>query len=84
MSLENLLTWVHTFAAEGGPRTITAGGGFALRNRIAPAAAQLGDLVRAATDETNPKCIPPKLVTPPVGRALGSLAGRLDEVAWNC
>jgi hypothetical protein len=84
MSVENLLTWISNFASEGGPRIIEEGGGFALRSRVAPAATQLSELISAATDEANPQRIPARLITPQIARTLASLAGRLDEVAWNC
>jgi hypothetical protein len=84
MSLDHLLTWVKTFATESGPRAISEGGGFALRSRVFPAATLLNKLLLATIDDTNPSGIPAGLITPQVGRVLNTLAGRLDEVAWNC
>lgn len=84
MSLDNLLEWAQTFAAEGAQREMSRGGGFILRSRIAPAAVQLGHLIRAAIDDGNPGAIPQRQLTPRITRAMSSLATRLDEVAWNC
>lgn len=84
MSVENLLTWVHTFASEGGPRAMAEDRGFALKTRVAPAALELAELLRAAVDDANPAGIPASLLTPQADRAIHVVASRLDEVAWNC
>lgn len=84
VSMEALLSGIRHFVAETAPEVIGDGGGFALRRRIAPAAAEWSNLVRASLHEDNWSGIRTQLFTPPVIRALAVLAGRLDEVAWNC
>jgi hypothetical protein len=76
-SLNALLNSIQTFLSETAPRAISEGGGFALRSRIAPAAGEWCSFVRASLIDTS-------LYTPQLTRALAALAGRMDEVAWNC
>jgi len=84
MSMEELLSGIRRFLTETAPDAITRGGGFALRNRIAPAATEWRDLVRATLNDENSAGFRSRAFTPQVVCALAALASRLDEVAWNC
>lgn len=84
MSMEDLLYRIRAFLAETALEAIAKGGGFALRERLAPAAAEWRDLVRATLHNENSAGIRTRLFTPHVIHALAALANRLDEVAWNC
>jgi hypothetical protein len=83
MPMEVLLSAIHTFASDEASREISGAGGFALRSRIAPVAAEWCDHVRATLHDEN-TASRGGAFTPQVIRALAGLAGRLDEVAWNC
>jgi hypothetical protein len=82
--MDALLAAIQSFASDIAPRAISAGGGFALHNRVAPTAVEWCDLVRACLNEENSGGNRADIFTPQVTRSLSVLAGRLDEVAWNC
>jgi hypothetical protein len=83
-SIEELLTWVHDFAAGDGPAMIEERGGFALRNFVFPEAKKLCEMASAAIELRNRAHFAKRYNTPTLQRAMKNLEARLDELAWNC
>jgi hypothetical protein len=83
ISIEGLLGGIQTFLAETAREIIAAGGGFALRTGVRPAAAEWCNLVRASLHD-DASGTQARHFTPQVIHSLAALASRLDEVAWNC
>ena len=81
MFVEELLTWVSSFATEEGPRLIQDGGKFAVNNTFLPIVCQLRNLVLGAVGPINGVSLPRGYSTPRVRRALQELGLQLDELA---
>ena len=64
MFLEDLLTWIDSFAAEEGPRLIQDGGKFAVGESFGPIATELQQLVRLAEHPANAGQLPKQLHVP--------------------
>src|SRR5207249_2490549 len=81
MFVEELLTWVGSFASEEGPRLIQDGGKFAVNNTFLPVVAKLRNLVMGAIRPQNESALPAGYRSPRVRRAWQELATQLDELA---
>jgi hypothetical protein len=77
MFLEDLLSWVDSFASEEGPRLIAEGGKFAVGQSFLPIAEQLQRLVQGLTTQTG---VPAGFTTTRVKNALGDLADALLQL----
>jgi hypothetical protein len=81
MSVEELLTWVQSFAVEEGPDQIENGGKYGAQHHFLPEAVRLRNLVYAATDPSILSQMPPAYQTDRAQTALEGLASQLDEAA---
>ena len=81
MFVEELLSWVGSFAEEEGARLLQDGGKFAVRNSFLPVATTLRNLVLGAMSPTNGQFLPTGYHTSRVQRALGELALQLHQLA---
>jgi hypothetical protein len=86
MLIEELLSWVGSFASEEGPRLIQDGGKWAVGTTLVPVARKLSRLARGALDPANgpdgtahPR-LPAGYFTPRVQRALAELHVQLREL----
>jgi hypothetical protein len=73
--LEDLLSWIHNFATEEGPRLIQDGGKFGVENTFLPVVQQLQTFVSTAPSSTTP--LPPGFSTQRVLFSLGDLNDQL-------
>jgi hypothetical protein len=80
MFLEDLLTWIDSFAAEEGPRVIQDGGKFAVGESFGPIATELQALVRLAEHPANARQLPRGYRTARVQRSLEELADQLQQL----
>jgi hypothetical protein len=80
MFLEDLFTWIDTFASEEGPRLIQDGGKFAVGESFVPIGAQLQQLVRGAQHPTNTPQLPRGYRSVRVRRSLQELADQLQQL----
>jgi hypothetical protein len=78
--VEELLSWVSSFAAEEGPRLIQDGGKFAVNQSFLPMAILLRDMVRGAVTPVNVLALPAGYRSPRVRRSLEELATHLGEL----
>jgi hypothetical protein len=78
MLVDELLSWVGTFASDEGPALIRDGGKYGVESSFVPVAATLGNLVKGAMSPTNHGDLPQGYFTPRVQNALKELAGQLD------
>lgn len=84
MFLEDLLTWIDSFASEEGPRLIQDGGKFAVGESFVPIGTQLQTLVAGAVPDTvtpaNVLSLPRGYRTKRVRRSLEELRDQLQEL----
>ena len=80
MFLEDLFTWIDSFASEEGPRLIQDGGKFAVGESFVPISTRLQGLVQAAKNPTNVGQLPRGFKTQRVQRSLEELAGQLQQL----
>jgi hypothetical protein len=80
MFLEDLLTWVETFASQEGPRLIEEGGKSGVGQSFKPIGEQLQTLVAGAENPTNINSLPRGYRTKRVQRSLEELADQLQEL----
>ncbi len=78
--VEELLSWVSSFAAEEGPQLIQEGGKFAVNQSFLPMAILLRDMVAGAVNPTNVLALPGGYRSPRVRRSLEELATHLGEL----
>jgi len=81
--VEELLSWVQSFASEEGPRLIQEGGKFAVRSSFLPIVTNVRNLVLGATQMSLPdfQSMPRGYQTARVQRALVELGNQLDQLA---
>jgi hypothetical protein len=72
--LEDLLTWIQTFASDEGPSLIQNGGKFGVQNTFYPVALQLVNIVTNVPANTG---LPPGFYTPRVQLAISDLLNQL-------
>ncbi len=82
MFMEDILTWIQSFASEEAPKLIQEGGKFAVQNSVLPMCVRLRNLVLGTLHATNAGDLPKGFKTPRVQRALGDLSSQLDELAF--
>jgi len=80
MFLEDLLTWVETFASQEGPRLIEEGGKSGVGQSFKPIGEQLQTLVEGAENPVNINSLPRGYRTKRVQRSLEELADQLQEL----
>jgi hypothetical protein len=84
MILEDLLTWIDTFASEEGPRLIQEGGKFAVGRSFVPTALQLLQLVQSRPKPSPPNTpipgLPPGYATDRVQNSLENLVSTLQQL----
>src|SRR5262249_13661730 len=80
MFLEDLLTWIDSFASEEGPRLIQDGGKFAVSESFVPIGTQLQTLVAGAVIPANAGSLPRGYKTKRVRRSLEELRDQLQEL----
>ncbi len=80
MFLEDLLSWIYSFASEEGPQLIEAGGKFAVAASFVPLAQSLQAMVEGAQNPTNAGLLPKAYFTGRVQRSLQELADQLEEL----
>ena len=80
MFLEDLLTWVDSFASEEGPRLIQDGGKFAVGESFVPIGTQLQQLVAGAVTPANASSLPQGYQSKRVRRSLVELKDQLQEL----
>ena len=80
MFLEDLLTWIDSFASEEGPRLIQDGGKFAVGESFVPIGTQLQKLVAGAVTPANAGSLPRGYRTVRVQRSLEELRDQLQEL----
>jgi hypothetical protein len=80
MFLEDLLTWVETFASQEGPRLIEEGGKSGVGQSFKPIGEQLQTLVAGAENPANINSLPRGYRTKRVQRSLEELADQLQEL----
>jgi hypothetical protein len=80
MFIEDLLTWVETFASQEGPRLIQEGGKSGVGQSFKPIGEQLQILVAGAENPTNISSLPRGYRTKRVQRSLEELADQLQEL----
>jgi hypothetical protein len=80
MFLEDLLTWIDSFASEEGPRLIQDGGKFAVGESFVPIGTQLQTLVAGAVTPANKDSLPRGYRTARVHRSLQELSDQLQEL----
>jgi hypothetical protein len=80
MFLEDLLTWIDSFASEEGPRLIRDGGKFAVGESFVPIGTQLQTLVAGAVTPANVGSLPRGYQTKRVQRSLEELRDQLREL----
>jgi hypothetical protein len=80
MFIEDLLTWVETFASQEGPRLIQEGGKSGVGQSFTPIGEQLQILVAGAENPTNISSLPRGYRTKRVQRSLEELADQLQEL----
>jgi hypothetical protein len=83
MFLEDLFTWIDSFASEEGPRLIQDGGKFAVGESFLPIAIRLQQLVEGLhgpSDPANKAGLPRGYNTQRVQRSLEQLAGQLQQL----
>jgi hypothetical protein len=78
--LEDLLTWIDSFASEEGPRLIQDGGKFAVGESFVPIGTQLQQLVQGARNPANVGQLPRGYRTVRVQRSLEELADQLQQL----
>ncbi len=78
--MDELLSWVATFAADEGPAVIRDGGKYGVQTSFVPITTTLRDLVRGAIHPANHNDLPPGYFTPRVQRSLKELAAQLDQL----
>jgi hypothetical protein len=81
--LEDLLSWIYTFASDEGPRLIQEGGKFAVGESFVPIATQLQALVQGALRvslQKNAGSVPPGYTTVRVQRSLKQLSDALQQL----
>ncbi len=78
MFLEDLLSWVYSFASDEGPRLVQDGGKFAVGQSFVPIGEQLQTLVQGAENPANVAQLPRGYKTARVRRALEKLADQLQ------
>lgn len=80
MFVEDLLTWIDSFASEEGPRLIQDGGKFAVSESFVPIGTQLQSLVAGAVRPVNMLSLPRGYRTKRVRRSLEELRDQLQEL----
>jgi hypothetical protein len=80
MFLEDLLTWIDSFASEEGPRLIQDGGKLAVGESFVPIGTQLQTLVAGAVHPANVSSLPRGYRTARVRRSLEELRDQLQEL----
>jgi hypothetical protein len=80
MFLEDLLTWIDSFASEEGPRLIQDGGKFAVGESFVPIGTQLQQLVAGAVTPANLSSLPQGYQSKRVRRSLVELKDQLQEL----
>jgi hypothetical protein len=80
MFLEDLFSWIESFASEEGPRLIQDGGKFAVGESFVPIGTRLQELVRGAQHPTNAGQLPRGYRTVRVRRSLEELADQLQQL----
>jgi hypothetical protein len=80
MFLEDLLTWIDSFASEEGPRLIQDGGKFAVGESFVPIGTQLQQLVQGARNPANIGQLPRGYRTVRVQRSLEELTDQLRQL----
>jgi hypothetical protein len=80
MFLEDLLTWIDSFASEEGPRLIQDGGKLAVGGSFVPIGTQLQTLVAGAVTPANASSLPRGYKTARVRRSLDELRDQLQEL----
>jgi hypothetical protein len=80
MFLEDLLTWIDSFASTEGPQLIQDGGKFAVSQSFVPIATQLQQLANGAIHPTNHKQLPTGYKTLRVQRSLKDLSDQLQQL----
>jgi hypothetical protein len=80
MFVEDLLTWIDSFASEEGPRLIQDGGKFAVSESFVPIGTQLQTLVAGAVTPANVLSLPRGYRTARVKRSLEELRDQLQEL----
>jgi hypothetical protein len=80
MFLEDLLSWIDSFASEEGPRLIQDGGKFAVQQSFAPIATQLQQLVQKLPTPPLQPNIPPGFGTTRVQNSRNDLASVLQQL----
>ena len=80
MFIEDLLTWVESFASQEGPRLIQEGGKSGVGQSFKPIGEQLQILVAGAENPTNISSLPRGYRTKRVQRSLEELADQLQEL----
>lgn len=80
MFVEDLLTWIDSFASEEGPRLIQDGGKFAVGESFVPIGTQLQSLVAGAVRPVNVLSLPRGYRTKRVRRSLEELRDQLQEL----
>lgn len=79
--LEDLLSWIQSFASEEGPRLIQDGGKFAVRNTFYPVVAKLWGMVQATPKfPAQDPSLPSGYYTPRVQLSWQDLADELQEL----
>jgi hypothetical protein len=79
--LEDLLSWIHDFAAEEGPRLVQDGGKFGVQNTFSPVAKQLLTIVNGMPVAPSPGTIlPPGFFTPRVQLSVQDLKDQLQDL----
>jgi hypothetical protein len=80
MLVEELLSWVETFASIGGPAIVQHGGKYGIETSFVPVATTLRDLVQGAIKPKNIKHLPRGYATSRVRISMDELAGQLREL----
>jgi hypothetical protein len=82
MSVEDILSWVASFAKEEGPHVIQEGGKYAVQNAFAPQVKMLHDLVAAALDPQNKDKLPGAYYSGRVKVAWQQMAVQLEHLLY--
>jgi hypothetical protein len=80
MFLEDLLTWIDSFASEEGPKLIQDGGKFAVSQSFVPIGTQLQQLAQGAIKPTNITLLPSGYNTLRVQRSIKDLSDQLQQL----
>jgi len=80
MFLEDLLSWVESFASQEGPQLIQEGGKYAVGTSFLTTVSSLLTLVRGAETPQDPSVLPAGYFTPRVRRSLEDLTDKLQDL----